>query len=211
MGPRGSTSEPVHHEVIEDIEHTSTFREASSEREIIHSEVEGEGNENPVPVPSTPMIDYPIALRKTPRNVDIPARLKECVGYKHDLAKYLSYERCSFSFKNFIASLDSTSLPTDWKDAMKDPRWNAAMLEEMEALKKNKTWELVTLPKDKEPVGCKWVYTIKHNPEGKVERYKAQLVAKGYTQTYGVDYEETFAPVAKINTIRILISCAANL
>jgi hypothetical protein len=123
----------------------------------------------------------------------------------------LDVSRCSASFKNFIASLDSTYVPTDWKDAIKDPKWNAAMLEEMEALKKNKTCELVTLPKDKEPVGCKWVYTIKHNPEGKVERYKARLVAKGYTQTYGVDYEETFAPVAKMNTIRILISCAANL
>ena len=66
------------------------------------------------------------------------------------------------------------------------------------------------LPPGKEPVGCRWVYTIKYNPEGKVERHKAQLVAKGYTQTYGIDYEETFAPVAKMNTIRTLISCASN-
>ena len=94
---------------------------------------------------------------------------------------------------------------------MKDPKWKAAMLEEMNALEKNNTWELVELPSDKDPVGCKWVYTIKHNPEGKVERYKARLVAKGYTQMYGVDYEETFAPVAKMNSIRALISCASNL
>jgi hypothetical protein len=89
---------------------------------------------------------------------------------------------------------------------MKDPKWKAAMLEEMSAVEKNKTWELVELPRDMEVVGCKWVYTIKHNPEGKVERYKAGLVAKGYSKTYRIYYEETFAPVAKMNTIRTLIS-----
>ena len=80
IGPGASTSEPVHHEVIEDIEHTFVGQEASSERGIIHGEVEGEGDENHAPVPSTPMIDYPIALRKPPKNVDVPARLKDYVG-----------------------------------------------------------------------------------------------------------------------------------
>jgi hypothetical protein len=84
------------------------------------------------------------------------------------------------------------------------------MMEEMAALDKNNTWVLTTLPSNKRVVGCKWVFTVKQNSEGKIERYKARLVAKGYSQTYVVDYDETFAPVAKMNTIRALISIAAN-
>ena len=101
-------------------------------------------------------------------------------------------------------------IPRDWKAAKQDPKWYEAMLEEMKALEKNKTWDLVSLPKGKSLVTCKWVYTVKQTPEGKVERYKARLVARGYSQTYGIDFDETFAPVAKISTVRTLISCAAN-
>jgi Reverse transcriptase (RNA-dependent DNA polymerase) len=93
---------------------------------------------------------------------------------------------------------------------MQDPRWKNTMLKEMTALVKNDTWDMVPRPSGKNTVGCKWVYSIKHTPEGKVDRFKARLVAKSYTQTYGVDYEETFAPVEKMNIVRTLISCAVN-
>ncbi|MCO5579285.1 hypothetical protein L7F22_033139 [Adiantum nelumboides] len=65
------------------------------------------------------------------------------------------------------------------------------------------------LHKGKKPIGCRWVYKVKHDSDGSVSRYKARLVAKGYAHTYGIDYEETFAPVAKMPTIRTGITVVA--
>ena len=83
------------------------------------------------------------------------------------------------------------------------------MIEEMEEKKKNDTWELITLPRGKRTVGCRWVYTLKHKADGSIER--ARIVAKGFTQTYGIDYLETFAPVAKLNSIPYESFCQLQL
>ena len=71
------------------------------------------------------------------------------------------------------------------------------MKEEMDTLQQNQTWDLVPLPSGRKAIGCKWVFKIKHDVVGALSLHKAQLVAKGYGQTQGIDYEETFAPVAK--------------
>jgi histone deacetylase 1/2 len=85
--------------------------------------------------------------------------------------------------------------PTTYKQAMKSDKRLQAMHAEYDALRKNNTWSLVNLPENRHAIGCKWVFRVKQNPDGSINKYKARLVAKGFHQQLGFDYNETFSPV----------------
>ena len=148
-------------------------------------------------------LGWPIALRKGKQSCTQKLR--------YPMANLMDCHYIGEKYKAFISALHSSSIPSSYDEAKVLNHWQHVMDVEMDALINNKTWELVTLPRDKRPVGCKWVYTIKHNADQSLERYKVWLVAKGYTQSYGIDYGETFAPVAKLNTLRFLTALATSM
>ncbi|KAK1588139.1 hypothetical protein Q3G72_020176 [Acer saccharum] len=100
--------------------------------------------------------------------------------------------------------------PITFEDAMKDSKWQKAMDAEIKATANNDTWELSDLPQGQQTIGVKWVYKTKLNEKGEVDKHKARLVAKGYKQKFGVDYKEVFALVARHDTIRLVVSLAAQ-
>ena len=97
-----------------------------------------------------------------------------------------------------------------FEEAVQDTKWQTAMDEEIKAIHRNNTWEVTELTEGSLPIDVKWVFNKKMNAQGKIERYKARLVAKGYKQKVEIDYDEVFAPVARMETIRLLIFQAAQ-
>ncbi|RVX19233.1 Retrovirus-related Pol polyprotein from transposon RE1 [Vitis vinifera] len=127
----------------------------------------------------------------------------------HPLSQVLDYHKLSTPHTTLVNAISSNFEPTTYAKAAVILEWQAAMSEELRALKENSTWSLTTLPHGKHTVGCKWVYRIKYRADGTIEQYKARLVAKGYTQQEGVDYLDTFSPVAKLVTVKVLLALAA--
>jgi len=110
--------------------------------------------------------------------------------------------------RNFCAfqAFLSTMEPKNHEEALKDADWINAMQEELNEFERNKVWHLEPIPKSKRVIGLKWVFRNKLDEYGTIIRNKARLVVKGYNQQEGIDFEETFAPVARLEAIRILIS-----
>ncbi|KAJ0534888.1 putative RNA-directed DNA polymerase [Helianthus annuus] len=152
-------------------------------------------------------------VRKSSRKSVFPKRFDEFVvqgKVKYGIEKVVNYANLSVENMCLVSSLNKSVEPSSYSEAIKDPRWIEAMNCEMEALNRNNTWVVVDLPKGRKPIGCKWVYKIKYKANGEIERYKARLVAKGFSQKEGVDFGETFSPVVKMVTVRIVLKLAVN-
>ncbi|XP_020419978.1 uncharacterized protein LOC109949244 [Prunus persica] len=197
-----TSSAPVPHQsLVEDVIQITSCPKIDNTNKISHDNLISEGTKP----------TYQLLERKNhgkPR-VQYEADLK--AKGKYLINNYISLSRLSESRVHYVKQLADISVPNNVTEALKDPKWKEAMNEEMQALQKNVRWELVPLPNGKKTVGYRWIYTVKLKADGSVEIYKARLVAKEYTQRYEIDYKETFAPIAKINTIRVLLSLAANL
>ena len=122
-------------------------------------------------------LDLPIAVRKGVRS---------CTN--HPITNFISYEKLSPRYRAFVTSLTDIQIPSSVHEALQKPEWKKAIEDEVCALEKNGTWELTDLPKGKTPVGCKWIFTVKYKANGDIDRFKARLAAKGFTQTYGIKY-----------------------
>jgi len=112
-----------------------------------------------------------------------------------------------------VAAVEESEDPSTYSEALSSSdshMWLNAMQEEMDALHKNNTWDLVDLPKGSKVINCRWVLRKKFNPDGTIERYRARLVAKGYAQKAGLDYDETFSPVARYDTVRSVLAVTAK-
>jgi len=132
-----------------------------------------------------------------PSDVQIP--LRRSTRDRKPNPKYAAniYNSCSFAM--YVTE------PTSYEGAAEVPEWREAMIEEMRAIEHNQRWELVDLPEDKSPIGLKWVFRLKYHADESIQKYKARLVTKGSAQHQGIDFDETFSPVARFKVANLSI------
>jgi Reverse transcriptase (RNA-dependent DNA polymerase) len=130
-----------------------------------------------------------VALRRSNRQTRPPTRLRDYVSQKviYPIQEFISYNKVSPQYKALLSSIDKQNKLIFFVKANKSSIWRKPMEEELQTLEKNDTWDVVKLPNGKKILWCKWVYKIKYNCNSSIDRYKARLVAKRFTQTYEID------------------------
>lgn len=127
------------------------------------------------------------------------------------ISDYVDYSVFSENHFEFLSAITVTYEPHSFNEAMKDENWRLSTRSEIDALKAQHTWDVCTLPKGKRALGCKWVFRRKFRANGTLERHESRLVVLGNNQVEGDDYTETFAPVAKMSTLRSFMQQASSL
>lgn len=138
-----------------------------------------------------------------------PLSLGPQKGTRYPLCNFVSYHCYLPQHRSFIAAVSQDIELTSYAKAASHSHWQEAMQSELAALEASHTWSLTSLPPGKKPIGCRWVYKIKRHSDGTIECFKARLVAKGHIQLEGIDYHDTFSPIAKMIIVRCLLALAA--
>ncbi|XP_019455050.1 PREDICTED: uncharacterized protein LOC109356169 [Lupinus angustifolius] len=154
-------------------------------------------------IPPTYLKDFHCSLLTSSHHIDPP-------NITHPLSTVISYHTLSLPYKNYTLSISAHIELKTFKQAITSHDWVQAMKHELQALQDNNTWTIVSLPPDKSPIGSKWVYKLKFKADGTIERHKARLGAKGFNQIEDLDFFETFTPVVKLTTIRMLLAVASS-
>lgn len=188
------------HQVLPEGMGDAMVRESTGEEEL--------GRGKRVKFPSTKLRDCVThTIRKN--KVSSSSATSSFSGTPYPITYFVNYDRFSERHRNYIAAVTEARIPRSYKEAMQHKGWRDAMASEIKALEDQGTWSLEKLPEGKKALGSKWVYTEKRDEEGKLLRLKARLVVFGNHQEEGIDYGETFAPVAKMSTVRTFLSVAA--
>jgi hypothetical protein len=182
----------------------------------LHDSTPANETDNPPTLTSISLATRPVRAKHSPsylkdyvcsHSLDSSTPSSKCILYP--LSNFHCLKALSPSYHAYTMSITHNTEPNSYLEACKDAKWIQAMNLELDALTKTGTWKIVDLPPNVKPIGSRWVYRVKYKSDGTVERYKARLVAKGYSQVEGLDFFDTFSPVAKLTTVRLLLALSA--
>ncbi|CAJ2629918.1 unnamed protein product [Trifolium pratense] len=200
----------THHESNDMISVDGSTSESNDNEE--HSENEENSEDEDIIESSNDHVSHDQAESSSDMNTEsdeLSPREVRRPGYLND---YVTGDEIDEQLQNMMiqAMFSTSNDPNDYDEAVKHDVWREAMNQEIQAIERNDTWELATLPEGAKKIGVKWIYKTKYNEKGEIEKHKARLVAKGYSQQHGIDYNEVFAPVARWDTIRTILAVAAS-
>jgi len=172
---------------------------------------------SPTPTPAS-SLDSVVPIRRSARSSNPPTYLSDyhCYNVTHNskipypIQNFVNYSKLSTPYTHYLCQISENYEPQTYKQAIRFPHWQKAIDDELAAMDVNNTWSITHLPPGKKSISCKWLFKLKLNSDGTIVKHKARLVARGFTQQYGTDFYETFSAVAKITTLRIILSLAAS-